>query len=292
MKPAPFTLHEPSSVAAAVALLAEFGDDAKILAGGQSLTPMLAMRLTRFDHLVDLSRVDALRAITAADGLLTIGAMTPQAVVERDPTVHRLAPLVAEAVGLIGHRAVRTRGTIGGSLAHADPASELPAVALALDAELTAVGPGGERRIPATDFFLGTWTTALADDEILTAVTFPAARTGDGYAIEELARRHGDFALAGAVAAVHVDAGTVTRARLALFGLAPQAMRAPAAEAALTHTAVAAVAPAVIGATALTEADPGDDLHATAQYRRQVGAHLVALTVARAITNAQESRDA
>ena len=230
MKPAPFELHEPGSVDSAVSLLVEYGDDAKVLAGGQSLTPMLSLRLTRFDHLVDLGRIDVLRGIVIEGDVVRIGTMTPQAAVERDAHVATAVPLLARAVPCIGHRAVRNRGTIGGSLAHADPASELPAVAMALDATFTGVGPKGARTVGARDFFLGTWTTALADDEILTEIAFPRARPGQGFAIEEVARRHGDFALAGAAVALTVRDGRIADAAVALFGMASAALRAPEAE--------------------------------------------------------------
>lgn len=286
MKPAPFKLHEPTSIADAVALLATFGD-AKVIAGGQSLTPMLALRLTRFDHLIDLGRIDPLRAITVDGDHVRIGAMTRQSVVERDPQIATAVPLLARAVPCIGHRAVRNRGTIGGSLAHADPASELPAVALALDARFTAVGPHGTRTIAAADFFLGTWTTALADDEILTEIAFPSAGPGDGYAVEEVARRHGDFALAGATVALHVDGARITQAAVALFGLGVTALRAPAAETLLADAEPANLDLDAIGIAAIADTHPTGDVHATAEYRASVGAYLVGRAIAAALEDAR-----
>ena len=225
--------------------------------------------------------------ITIDAGFVHIGAMTPQAVVERDPRLTTAIPLVARAVPRIGHRAVRNRGTIGGSLAHADPASELPAVALALDAVFTCVGPEGVRAVGAGDFFLGTWTTALADHEILTEIAFPVARPGQGFAIEEVARRHGDFALSGAAAAVTVRDGLLTHAAIALFGMAPSAVRATAAEVMLVGASVETIDLDAIGRAAASDAAPTDDIHATAEYRRAVGAYLVGRAIASAVEDAR-----
>src|SRR4051795_1096302 len=237
MKPAPFEYHAPESLSDVVALLAEHGDEAKVLAGGQSLVPMLALRLTRFEHIVDLNRVDDLRGVARSNGTLTINAMTTQRTVEHDSSAGEAVPLLAEAIPLIGHFQIRNRGTVGGSIAHADPASELPAVALALDAELEVTGTSGTRRVPASEFFVGTWTTTIGEDEILAAVHFPVWEGNSGFAVEELARRSGDFALAGVVAGVQVDdAGAVSRAGISFLGMAPTPVRAAHAERALVGT--------------------------------------------------------
>src|SRR6202171_6378804 len=172
MKPAQFTYHAPESLADVSGLLAEHGDDAKVLAGGQSLVPLLALRLTRFPHLVDLNRVPELSGLERVNGLLEVGAMTRQATVEHAPETVAV-PLLARAVPLIGHFQIRNRGTIGGSIAHADPASELPAVALALDAQIEIAAATGGRTVPASEFFVGTWTTSLEPDELLAAIQFP-----------------------------------------------------------------------------------------------------------------------
>src|SRR3954463_5982800 len=231
MKPAPFEYHAPESVGDVTALLAEHGDDAKVLAGGQSLVPMLALRLTRFEHIVDLNRVDDLRGVERSNGTLTVKSMTRQSEVEHDAAAGQAVPLLAQAIPLIGHFQIRNRGTVGGSIAHADPASELPAVALALDAELEITGSDGSRTVPASEFFLGTWTTAVGEDEILSAVHFPVWSGSTGFAVEEGARRSGDFALTGGGAAVEVDdAGSVTRAGLSFLGMGPTPVRAGQAE--------------------------------------------------------------
>jgi carbon-monoxide dehydrogenase medium subunit len=278
VKPAPFEYHRPETAAEAVGLLAELGDTAKPLAGGQSLVPMLALRLAVFEHLVDLGRIDELRGIERRDGHVRVGAATTQSAAERSGEVAAAVPLLARALPSIGHVQIRNRGTVGGSLAHADPASELPAVALALDAELDVLGPAGARSVAASDFFQGTWTTDLADDELLTAVRFPVWSGRCGFAVEELARRHGDFAIAGAAVAVEVgEDDRVRRCGIGLFGLGSTAERAAAAESALVGTAVAEVDADEVGrlATSTLDAVP-TDLHGSAAYRRRVGAAMVA----------------
>jgi aerobic carbon-monoxide dehydrogenase medium subunit len=286
VKPAPFAYHAPETVADAVALLREHGDDAKPLAGGQSLVPLLALRLTRFAHLVDLNRIAELQGVAQDDGVLEVGAMTRQATVEHAAAADAV-PLLARAIPLIGHFQIRNRGTIGGSLAHADPASELPAVALALDADLVAAGPDGVRVIPARDFFVSTWTTALDTAEVLTAVRFPVRRGREGWAIEEFARRAGDFAVTGSACALALgDDGRVERAGIALFGMGSTPLRAAEAERALTGRVVDAVDTAEIGRLATADTDPPDDLHGSSAYRRKVGAHVTGRAVARALEEA------
>ncbi len=288
MKPAPFTYHAPTSLGDVSGLLAEHGDDAKVLAGGQSLVPMLALRLTRFDHIIDLNRVSELQGVEQSNGALTIKAMTRQADVEHDAVAGQAVPLLAQALPLIGHFQIRNRGTIGGSIAHADPASELPAVALALDADLEVVGPRGSRSIPAADFFVGTWTTAIEPDEIVAAVRFPVWDGKCGFAVEEIARRSGDFALAGVVCAVVVDgSGAVTRSAISLFAMAPTPIRARAAETALNGSNPAASDLAEIGRLAVDDCAPTADVHASAEYRMHVGAHVVERALDRALGDAR-----
>ena len=286
MKPAPFEYHAPATPAEAVALLSDLGDGAKVLAGGQSLVPMLALRLAVFEHLVDVRRVEGIRGIERQNGSVRIGAGTTQAAIERSPEVAAAVPLLARATPLIGHFQIRNRGTLGGSLAHADPAAEYPAVALALDAGLEILSAEGSRRVPAADFFTGLWTTAVGDDELLTAVTFPVWDGRCGFAVEEVARRHGDFALAGACVAVGVDGeGRVDRCGIGLFGLGPVPRRAPAAESAALGTVAGDVDPDELGRAATADlAEVPADLHAPADYRRRVGA----VTVARAWRRARE----
>jgi carbon-monoxide dehydrogenase medium subunit len=297
VKPAPFEYHAPETVDDVVALLAQHGDEAKPLAGGQSLVPMLALRLARFGHLVDLNRVAELRGVSRDDGVLTVRAMTTQAAVGRDRDVAADVPLLARATPFIGHFQIRNRGTIGGSLAHADPASEYPAVALALDAALEVASVEGHARIPADRFFEGTWQTSIAPDQVLVAVHFPVWEGRCGFACDELARRAGDFALAGAVAAIQLGGdGVVQRAGIGLFGLAGTPVRAAVAERELTGKPAPAPddddAWLDLGRLATSDVDPVEDVHASAAYRRRAGAHLVARTLSRAVQEAQEAAGA
>jgi carbon-monoxide dehydrogenase medium subunit len=277
VKPAPFDYHAPATAAEAVSLLAELGETAKLLAGGQSLIPMLALRLAVFEHLVDLRRVEELRGIERRNGAVRIGAGTTQAAIERSTEIAAAVPLLSRATPFIGHVQIRNRGTIGGSLAHADPAAEYPAAALALDAEFEVLSTAGRRTVPASEFFTGLWSTAVGDDELLTGVTFPVWEGACGFAVHEFARRHGDFAIAGAAVAVQLDGPLVRRCTIGLLGLGSTPERAPAAEAALAGAAVADVDPEEIGALAMSalESVPSD-LHGSSEYRRRVGAAMVA----------------
>jgi carbon-monoxide dehydrogenase medium subunit len=288
VKPAPFEYHAPSDVAEAVALLADLGEQAKPIAGGQSLVPMLALRLAMFDHLVDLRGVAGLQGIEHRDEHLWIGAGTTQATIERSAEVAAAVPLLTRATSLIGHFQIRNRGTIGGSIAHADAAAEYPAVALTLDAEFEARSPRGRRTIPARRFFTGLWTTELAADELLTGIRFPVRRGRCGFAIEEFARRHGDFAIAGAAIAVELDAGArVRRCHIGLFGLGPTARRALPAEAAVLDRNAAEIDAGDVGRTAVAELESiPSDLHGSAGFRERVGAEMVARAWRRAIREA------
>ena len=201
----------PTTVAEAIDLLAEHGDEASVLAGGQSLIPLLALRLARPEVLIDINGIDELSGVSAADGRVAIGAMTREYVAEESGTVADTLPLLAAALPLIGHEAIRSRGTIGGSLAHADPAAELPAVARALDAEFVVRGPSGMRVIPAAQWFEGYLTTSRRPDELLAEVRFPAAGPGTGVSFEEVARRHGDFAIVGLAASLVMSGGVDQR---------------------------------------------------------------------------------
>jgi carbon-monoxide dehydrogenase medium subunit len=288
VKPAPFDYHAPETVAEAAGLLAERGDEAKILAGGQSLIPMLALRLTRFEHLVDVTEVAELHGITRVNGDVRIGAATPQAVAEHDADLAAAAPLVARAIPHIGHFQIRNRGTVGGSLAHADPASELPAVALALDATFEAVSTRGSREIAAADFFTGTWSTALADDEVLVGTRFPVWSGRAGFAVTEIARRSGDFALAGVVAGVEVGADDMlSKVAIGLFGVGSTPLRASATEAALGGQPAGAALLADAARAGAAELESVDDVHATGAYRTRVAAHLMERALGAAIEEAR-----
>jgi len=291
VKPAPFEYHAPDSVAEAVALLDELGDEARVLAGGQSLVPMMALRLASFAHLVDVWSIAELRGVHRHNGTLTVGAATTDAAIERDGEVAKAVPLLAMVTPMIGHFQIRNRGTVGGALAHADPAAEYPAVATALDAELELVGAGGRRRVAASDFFQGLWTTALEPGELLAAVHFPVWEGRCGFGAEEFARRHGDFAIAGAVAGVELDAdGVITRAALALFGVGTTPVRARAAEAALVGTRPSDHSLDEVGALAVSDVgEPSGDVHAPPEYRMRVGAAMAGRAWTRALKEASDA---
>jgi carbon-monoxide dehydrogenase medium subunit len=287
VKPAPFEYHRPVTPEAAVALLSELGDTAKLLSGGQSLIPMLALRLTAFEHLVDIGGLDELQGIERTNGTVRVGAATTQATIER-ADVTAAVPLLARATPLIGHFQIRNRGTIGGSLAHADPAAEYPAVALALDAELEVLGSAGRRTVPATEFFTGLWSTTVGDDEMLTEVSFPVWSGRSGFAVREFARRHGDFAIAGAAVAVELgEDDRVRRCGIGLLGLGSTPQRARGAEAEMTGTAVDELDVGEISRLAMSqlEAIPSD-LHGSADFRRRVGATTTAAALQAAIEEA------
>ncbi|MEU5762169.1 xanthine dehydrogenase family protein subunit M [Nocardia sp. NPDC047648] len=288
MKPASFEYHAPATAEEAVALLADLGDEAKIISGGQSLVPMLALRLAVFEHLVDLRRLDDLRGIVTEGDSVRIGAATTHAEVGRSEAVRRGVPLLARATPLIGHFQIRNRGTIGGAIAHADAAAEYPAVALTLDARIETLSPRGRRTIPAAEFFTGMWTTDLAPDELVTAIVFPVWHGRCGFAIEEFTRRSGDFAMAGAAVAVRLDADSrVERCAIGLFGLAPTPLRATRTEAELIGRPVDA-APEEIGRSATAGLNAiSSDVHGSADYRRRVGAAMVARAWRRAVEEAR-----
>jgi carbon-monoxide dehydrogenase medium subunit len=212
--------------------------------------------------------------------------MVPQCDIEESETLAQQVPLLAAATPLIGHFQIRSRGTVGGSIAHADPAAEYPAVALALDAELEAASKGGTRILPAADFFTGLWSTSLQPDEVLAAVRFPIWETGSGFAVEEVARRHGDFAIAGAAVGVHVSDGTIARAAIALFGMGSTPIRAMAAESALLGQAGSKVDVVESGRLAIEGLDAPEDLHASSALRSSIGAAVVKRAVRRALEEA------
>lgn len=270
MKPAPFQYFAPTTIEQALTLLSEH-DDAKILAGGQSLVPVMNFRLARPSVLVDLNRIDELFYIRERDQGVAIGAMTRQRTVERSPIIARLAPLVAETMPFIAHPQIRNRATFGGSLAHADPAAELPAVAIALGAKLKVIGRKSERWVQAKDFFTGLFSTTLQPDELLAEVLIPRTPPRTGWAFQETARRHGDFALAGAACTLTLDpAGKCANARLVLLSLGDRPIDAQNAVRPLigetpNPRAIDAVAAGVDG-----EIDPQSDIHASAAFRRHL----------------------
>jgi aerobic carbon-monoxide dehydrogenase medium subunit len=291
MKPPKFEYHAPRSLEEAIDLLVRYGGDAKVLAGGQSLVPLLNFRLARPAALVDLNAIPALAGIREDDGVVRFGAMTRQRAIEFSPVVRRRVPLLAEATGLVGHLPIRTRGTIGGSIAHADPAAEYPAVLTALDGDVVARSPRGERVLKPAELFQTYLTTSLAPDEIVVEIRLPAIDADAGSAFEEFSRRHGDFALVGVAAVIGVRSGRCTLARLATAGAGPIPTRLRAAEHILESEGLgdAAIASAAERAAGLVE--PDSDIHASADYRRHLTRVLTERAVRRAIETARSRRD-
>jgi carbon-monoxide dehydrogenase medium subunit len=285
MKPAPFRYFAPRSLEEALHVLAEHGDEAKPLAGGQSLVPAMNFRLALPAVLVDLNRIEELAYVVERDAALHIGAMTRQRTAERDRETRERAPLLVEAVGHVAHPQIRNRGTIGGSLAHADPAAELPAVALALDATLTLRSVRGERRLRAADFYVGLFATALESGELLVEVSLPTAAPRAGFAFEELSRRHGDYAMVGVATVLELDEqGRVARARLAYLSVGEGPWLAERAANLLRGERPAAEAFRAAADAAAADVDPPSDIHASAAFRR----HLVAVLTRRALVRAYD----
>ena len=283
MKPPKFDYHAPASLDEALALLRRYGGDAKVLAGGQSLMPLLNFRLSRPAALVDLNRIPSLAYIEEHDGQVRFGAMTRQRMIEFSPLVARRLPLLREATKWVGHLPIRTRGTIGGSIAHADPSAEYPAVLTALDGEVVARGPKGERVVRARDFFVTYLTTSLEADEILVEVRLPATPAGAGWALEEFARRHGDFAIVAIAALVVRDGARCGAARLATAGAGPVPVRLRAAEEILERDGLTDAAIDAAARRAAELVSPDSDIHASADYRR----HLTTVLTRRALTRAR-----
>jgi len=288
MKPAPFEYHRPQSRAEALALLAEHGN-AKPLAGGQSLIPAMNFRLAMPEVLIDLNSVPDFGYIKSEDGALRIGAMTRHRAVERSDDVRQLAPLLHETMPFIAHAAIRTRGTIGGSLAHADPAAELPAVMLALDATIRLEKRGGSRDVQAGAFFTGLFSTVLEAGELVSEIRIPAAPAAGvraASAFLEFSRRRGDFALAGVAARLELDGrGVCTKARIALFGVGDRPMLASSGARAIEgQVPTPEVIRAVADAAASDDIDPTSDIHATSKYRRHLAGVLTRRALERALS--------
>ncbi len=289
MKPAPFDYYAPTSVDETCSLLARYGSDAKLLAGGQSLVPLLALRLAQPAALIDLNGVHELDYIRADDNGVAIGAMTRQRTVERSSVMRETCPLLPAAVEWIGHPQIRNRGTIGGSLVHSDPAAELPALATLLDATFTITNAqGAKRTVKPDEFFVTYLTTAVEPEEMLSEIYFPTLPAGTGWSFVEVARRHGDFALVGAAATVALDsAGACSNARIALFGVAPTATRSPSAEQALLNQKPDEQAIAAAASEVVKDIDPPGDVHASVEYRKYVATNLVRRALTEAVQRAK-----
>ena len=288
MKLPPVEYEAPTTVAEAIDLLAEHLDEASVLAGGQSLIPLLALRLARPAVLIDINGLDELSGVSATDGWTAIGAMTREYVAEESRSVADTVPLLAAALPLIGHEAIRSRGTIGGSLAHADPAAELPAVARALDAEFVVRGQPGERVVPAAEWFEGYFMTSRRPDELLVEVRFPTAKRGTGISFQEVARRHGDFAIVGLAASLTLSDGVISDARLAFAGMSDVPVRAAAAEDLLVGERPSTELFEEAGRRATDDVNPPADLNGSSDYRKTVAATLVRRGLQAAADNARK----
>ena len=280
----------PAAVAEAVGLLSEHQDEASVLAGGQSLIPLLALRLARPAVLIDINGVRELSGLSLTDGSLAIGAMVREYVAEESAMVAAKVPLLAAALPLIGHEAIRSRGTIGGSLAHGDPAGELPAVALALDAEFVVRSQAGDRVIPAAAWFEGYLSTSRRPDELLVEVRFPAAGPDTGVAFLEIARRHGDFAIVGLAASLTLAGGAISDARLAFAGMSDVPVRAAGAENFLVGERPSTNLFEDAARLATADLNPPADLHGSSEYRKKVAATLVRRGLQAAAQDAQGRR--
>jgi carbon-monoxide dehydrogenase medium subunit len=286
VKPAKFEYHAPASVEEVLQILERYQGEARVLAGGQSLVPMMNFRLATPAAIVDLNRIAGLAEIGEADGVITIGAMVRQRRIEFAPLTAEKLPLLSAATRWIGHLPTRTRGTIGGSIAHADPAAEIPMILQTLEAEVVVRGPQGERRIAASDLFLASLTTSLAADEIITEVRFPAMPPGACHAIEEFARRKGDFAIAAISVMLVRDGERCTMARLATAGIGPVTVRLREAEAILEERGLGDGAIAAAAEKAAELVEPMSDQHGSADFRR----HLTGVLTRRAVHKALKDR--
>jgi carbon-monoxide dehydrogenase medium subunit len=288
VKPPRFRYVKPTSLSEAVDLMGQMGDRARLLAGGQSIMPLISMRLIRPDYLVDINGLEALAYIRSNGESVSIGALTRQRAVEDSADVGARVPLLSQAIRYVGHMSIRNRGTVGGSVAHGDPAAEIPAVLLALGAAVTANGPKGSRRIPLQDLYRTAFTTTLAADEILTEVSIPAQPRNSGSAVLEVTRRHGDFAIVGVAATLTLDADErVEGARLVAFGTGSVATRLISAEETVMGEAPSEAHFQSAGRAASAELQPLSDIHASDEYRRWVAATVVARALPVALDDAR-----
>ena len=283
MKPAPFDYIAPTTIDAACAALAEAGGGATVLAGGQTLVPLLNLRMSQPFVIVDINRIDALKGISRGDRGTRIGPMTRQCEVIENDVLARDLPVLVQAVRHVGHHQTRNRGTVGGSISLGEPAAELPATSIALGATIEARSVRGTRKIAASEFYLGPYMTVLEPDELVTSIEFPDWPAGHIMVFREVTRRPGDFALVGLVGALTAEAGKISRAGLAWFGMGPTPIKARQAEAALVGQPISGVDAEAIAELAIADTAPFDDHHATAEYRRTVGRRIFARTLREAL---------
>jgi carbon-monoxide dehydrogenase medium subunit len=283
MKPAPFDYALPATIDEACAILAEAGGGAAVLAGGQTLMPLLNLRMSQPFIIVDINKIAELKGIERIAGGTRIGPMTRQSEATESEALARALPVVVQAVKQVGHHQTRNRGTIGGSIALGEPAAELPAAAVALGASLEVRSIRGKRQIAANDFYFGPYMNALEADELLTGISFPDWPAGHVTLFHEVTQRPGDFALLGLVGALSVEGSRVARAGIAWFGMGPTPIRAKAAEAMLVGQSLDAIDPQTVADAAIADTAPFDDHHASAEYRRTVGRRIFARTLREAL---------
>jgi CO/xanthine dehydrogenase FAD-binding subunit len=286
MKPAPFTYQRPTSIADAVDALSEYGDEATILAGGQSLIPTMNVRTATPDTVIDINRIEALDYVCETEDEVRIGAMTRQSTVEKSRLIAEDLPLVSAAIGHVGHKTNRNRGTFGGNVAHADPSAELPAVSLVRDASFVARSASGERLVPAAEFFLGDTTTALRTEELLTEIRMPRLPERRGWGFDEVSPREGDLAMTGVAATLDVDSGVCRDVRLGYFAVSDRPLTIPAVEADIEGEPAEEETFRAAGRVAREELDPPSDVHADSDYRARLAETLTNRVLAGAAARA------
>ncbi|MDH5354721.1 MAG: xanthine dehydrogenase family protein subunit M [Gammaproteobacteria bacterium] len=286
MIPPSFQYHAPSSVDDAISILTQYGDEAKILAGGHSLLPMMKLRFAEPEHLVDINNIDSLKGIREENGMIVIGAMTSESALIASALLQEKCPLLPEAAKLIADPQVRNRGTIGGDIAHGDPGNDHPALMLALDARFTLVGPNGSREVEASDFFLGTFYTALEADEIMTEIRIAPQAANTGASYHKLKRKTGDFATAAAAVVIEMSGDTCQSARISLTNLAATAFRATEAEAVLVGQTISDELIKQAAAKVMEACDPAEDLRGDAEYKTHMGGEMTRRAIKDAIKRA------
>lgn len=283
MKPAPFDYVAPESIDEALAVLAEAGGGATILAGGQTLVPLLNLRMNQPFVILDINRIAALKGVSRSQGGTWVGPMTRQAEALRDATLARHLPVMVQALSHVGHYQTRNRGTVGGSVSLGEPAAEMPATAVALGAQIEIRSSRGTRQVKAEEFYLGPYMTVLEPDELVTGITYPDWADGHVTLFREVAQRPGDFALVGMVGALELSGGAVSRAGIAWFGMGPTPIKARQAEAGLLGKSLDAIDPQAVAELAVADTAPFDDHHATSEYRRTVGKRIFSRTLREAL---------
>ncbi|MFT5549857.1 MAG: carbon-monoxide dehydrogenase medium subunit [Candidatus Azotimanducaceae bacterium] len=286
MIPPSFQYHSPSTVSDAIALLNQYGDEAKLLAGGHSLLPMMKLRFAEPEHLVDMNHIESLKGIREENGDIIIGAMTSENTLIASDLLKLKCPILPQGAKLIADPQVRNRGTIGGDIAHGDPGNDHPALMLALDAKFTLVGSKGSREVEANDFFLGTYYTLIEADEVLTEIRIPASGAGTGMSYHKLKRKVGDFATAAAAAVIQMSGNTCQSARIALTNLGPTALRANEAESVLVGQVITPALIELAALKAMEICDPAEDLRGNIEYKTHMGGEMTRRAIAEAVKNA------